>query len=57
MSATGRVGLDPNAGFPIDLTLQIRKARYVNGTLVAARFDADLTLTGSLRRGRSSKAR
>ncbi len=51
VSATGRVGLDPNAGFPIDLTLQVRKARYVNGTLVAARFDADLTLTGSFAEG------
>ena len=51
VSATGRVGLDPNAGFPIDLTLQIRKARYVNGTLVAARFDADLALTGTLAEG------
>ena len=51
VSATGRVGLDPNAGFPIDLTLQVRKARYVNGTLVAARFDADLTLTGTLAEG------
>ncbi len=51
VSATGSVGLDPHAGFPIDLTLQIRKARYVDGTLVAARFDADLTLTGSLAEG------
>ena len=51
VSATGSVGLDPHAGFPIDLTLQVRKARYVDGTLVAARFDADLTLSGSLAEG------
>ncbi len=51
VSATGNVGLDPNTGFPIDLAVQVRKARYVDGTLVAARFDADLTVTGSLAGG------
>ena len=51
VSATGSVGLDPNSGFPVDLTIQVRKARYVDGTLVAARFDADLTMTGSLVEG------
>jgi translocation and assembly module TamB len=51
VSATGSVGLDPNSGFPLDLKLEIRDARYVDGTLVAARFDADLTLSGSLAAG------
>ncbi len=51
VSATGSVGLDPHSGFPVDLTLEIRKARYVNGTLIAARFDADLKLTGKLTEG------
>ncbi|HEX9906102.1 MAG TPA: translocation/assembly module TamB domain-containing protein [Propylenella sp.] len=46
VSATGSVGLDPAAGFPIDLQLRVRQARYVDGTLAAARFDADLALTG-----------
>ena len=51
LSATGSLGLDPNAGFPVDLTLQVRKARYVDGTLVAARFDADLAMTGNFAEG------
>ena len=38
-------------GFPVDLTAEVRQARYVDGTLVAARFDADLTMSGSLSRG------
>jgi len=51
VSATGSVGLNPKSGFPIDLTLQVHQARYVDGTLVAARFDADLTVSGSLVEG------
>jgi translocation and assembly module TamB len=51
VSAGGSVGLDPGAGFPVDIKSEIRQARYVDGTLVAARFDADLTLTGSLSDG------
>ena len=38
-------------GFPIDLALKVARARYVDGSLVAARFDADLKLTGSLSAG------
>ena len=51
VSAMGSIGLDPNAGFPVDLAVQVRQARYVDGTLVAARFDADLKLTGSFAAG------
>jgi translocation and assembly module TamB len=51
MSATGSIGLDPGAGFPLDLAIRANQARYVDGTLLAARFDADLTVTGSLTRG------
>ncbi len=51
VSATGSIGLDPNQGFPVDLTLQVRQARYVNGTLIAARFDADLKLSGRFAEG------
>ena len=47
----GSVGLDARAGFPIDLALKVARARYVDGSLVAARFDADLKLTGSLSAG------
>ena len=51
VSAMGSIGLDPNAGFPIELAVQVRKARYVDGTLVAARFDADLKLSGNMSAG------
>ncbi|MBA3519700.1 MAG: translocation/assembly module TamB domain-containing protein, partial [Rhizobiales bacterium] len=51
VSAEGSIGLDPAAGFPVDLAAVIRQARYVDGHLVSTRFDADLTLTGSLARG------
>ena len=49
VSAAGSIGLA--GALPIDLTAQIRQARYVDGTLVAARFDADLTMSGSLSQG------
>jgi translocation and assembly module TamB len=48
VAATGTIGLDPKAGLPVDLAFKIRRARYVDGTLIAARFDADLTMTGKL---------
>jgi translocation and assembly module TamB len=51
VAASGSIGLDPRAGFPVDLVAQVRKARYVDGTLVAARFDADLKLTGTFAAG------
>lgn len=51
VAAGGSVGLDPAGGFPVDITAQIRQARYVDGTLIASRFDADLTVTGGLRDG------
>lgn len=51
VSAMGSIGLDPNSGFPVELAVQVRQARYVDGTLVAARFDADLKLTGNFSDG------
>ena len=46
VSAKGTIGI--GKGFPADLALTIRKARYVQATLVTARFDADLTVKGGL---------
>jgi translocation and assembly module TamB len=46
VSASGSVGL--GASLPVDLAIMIRQARYIDGTLVATRLDADLTLTGGL---------
>ncbi len=48
VAASGSLGLDPNEGLPVDIAINVRQARYVDGSLVAARFDADLTLTGNL---------
>lgn len=50
VSAKGSIGLDVQAGFPADLAAEIRQARYVDGSLVSTRFDADLTLQGGLAR-------
>jgi translocation and assembly module TamB len=51
VTASGSVGLDPGAGFPLDVKIRVDQGRYVDGTLVAARVDADLTVTGSLTQG------
>ncbi len=48
VSVDGSLGLDPNQGLPVDMRVKINKARYVNGTLIAATFDADLALSGKL---------
>jgi translocation and assembly module TamB len=48
VTAGGSIGLDPSEGFPVDLSIQVNQARYVDGTLIASRFDADLDLTGKL---------
>jgi translocation and assembly module TamB len=48
VAAEGSLGLDPNEGLPVDMRIQVRNARYVDGTLIAATFDADLTLSGRL---------
>ena len=43
VAATGSIGLDPNEGFPVDLTLQIRQARYVDGTRARKRGNARIS--------------
>ena len=49
--ASGSIRLSPAAGFPVDLRVQVRRARYVDGTLIAATFDADLTMSGTMNAG------
>jgi translocation and assembly module TamB len=46
LSGAGTVGLDPAAGYPLDLRLTVRDGRYVDGQLIAATLNADLTVTG-----------
>ncbi|HWT30119.1 MAG TPA: hypothetical protein VN240_03745, partial [Propylenella sp.] len=50
VTASGSVGLDLAAGFPLDVRIRVNQGRYVDDTLVAARVDADLTVTGGLTR-------
>lgn len=51
LSARGSIGIAAAAGYPLDLAFALREARYEDGSLFAARFDADLTVTGSLAAG------
>lgn len=51
VSGSGSIGLDPNAGFPVDIALKVDNARYVDGSVVATQFDADLKLTGTFAAG------
>ncbi len=47
----GTVAVDPAAGFPADLTIRIRNGRYLDGLMINANFNADLTLTGPVMGG------
>jgi translocation and assembly module TamB len=46
LSATGRVGIDPASGFPVDVAVKLGDITYVDGTLVTANVAGDLTLKG-----------
>ena len=46
ISASGRVGIDPASGFPVDVTVRLGDITYVDGTLVTANVSGDLTLRG-----------
>ncbi|MGJ8570851.1 MAG: translocation/assembly module TamB domain-containing protein [Hoeflea sp.] len=48
ISGSGTVGLDAGAGYPADLKLKVTRGRYADGQMIATRFDADITLSGSL---------
>ncbi|HQF30284.1 MAG TPA: translocation/assembly module TamB domain-containing protein, partial [Hyphomicrobiales bacterium] len=47
-TASGRVGIVPGSDYPADITLAVRDGLYADGTLVTARFSADLALSGPL---------
>ncbi len=42
----GTIGVDPGSGFPADITIRVRNGRYLDGTMINANFNADLTLRG-----------
>ncbi|UNK38526.1 translocation/assembly module TamB [Shinella sp. H4-D48] len=46
LSASGRVGIDPASGFPVDVAIKLGDVTYVDGTLVTANVTGDLTLKG-----------
>lgn len=46
LSASGRVGIDPASGFPVDVAIKLSDITYVDGTLVTANVTGDLTLKG-----------
>ncbi len=48
LTGAGSIGLDPNSGYPADLSVKVANGRYADGRLVATRFNADLTVTGPL---------
>jgi translocation and assembly module TamB len=48
ISVTGTVGIQPAGGFPVDITVKLDKAVYVDGTLVVATVDGTLALRGPL---------
>jgi translocation and assembly module TamB len=48
ISGSGTIGLAPGSGYPADLNLKVQRGRYADGQMVATRFDADLSLSGSL---------
>lgn len=48
ISIQGTVGINPAAGLPADLTVTLAKATYVDGQLLAATADGQLTVKGPL---------
>lgn len=48
ISGSGTIGLVPGSGYPADLNLKVERGRYADGQMIATRFDADLSLSGSL---------
>lgn len=48
LSASGRVGIDPASGFPVDVAIKLGDITYVDGTLVTANVAGDMTLKGPL---------
>lgn len=48
ISANGTVTISPAAGYPVNLAIALRNARYEDGKLVVATLSGDLTLQGAL---------
>ncbi|WP_421726251.1 translocation/assembly module TamB domain-containing protein [Bauldia sp.] len=48
ITVSGRITVDPTAGLPADLTIDVRNGRYSDGTMIDASYTAGLALTGPL---------
>jgi translocation and assembly module TamB len=51
ISGAGSVGLDPDAGFPLDLQVAFARFGYTDGALLTTRVNGALTITGPLAAG------
>jgi translocation and assembly module TamB len=48
ISGAGSIGLDPAAGFPLDLQVVLNSFGYTDGTFLSTRLDGALSLTGPI---------
>ncbi|RWX20414.1 filamentous hemagglutinin adherence factor [Rhizobium hidalgonense] len=48
ISASGTIGIQPAGGFPVDISIKLDKAVYVDGTLVVSTVDGTLGLRGPI---------
>ena len=48
ISASGTIGIAPGSNYPADLSIDLKRAAYVDGTLFQTTADGKLTLTGPL---------
>lgn len=51
ITGSGRIGLDPGAGFPVDVRLDASNAEIISNDLVDATIDAALRMTGAVALG------
>ncbi len=51
VSASGTMAINPAAGFPADMTAQIRNVRYTDGAFVTTTLNGDLSLNGPVQDG------
>mgnify|MGYP000665994065 CR=1 FL=1 len=51
LSVAGTIGVNPAAGIPANLTIRITDGRYLDGVMINASFNADLTIVGPLTGG------
>lgn len=48
LTVGGTVGIDPNSGFPADISIRLADGRYTDGRIVTANLSGDLAVKGQL---------